>query len=233
MKRKGLGKGKGKGYKNLQGRDPKIHSDSARGRKQPQKIPEYQMRTSNINNSPSDLIYNNFGIYMTKEISGRELDYYMQEKFDLTNHQDYEYVTNEKLNGEDVGVLFLMSSKGKGRWETSLGVKGFSKTNQKELFKGNYGLFKALKDKPKKHKETSFEKYKRTGLHEQERTDLFVDTLGRDRAEKLYKIWTNTYPKYVSLYGENPKQHTKEEVFMVKAKEEGFSEKELKLFDDL
>ena len=38
VKRKGLGKGKGKGYKNIQGRDPKIHSDSARGRKQPQRI---------------------------------------------------------------------------------------------------------------------------------------------------------------------------------------------------
>jgi len=37
--RKGLGKGKGKGYKNIQGRDPKIHSDSARGRKQPQRMP--------------------------------------------------------------------------------------------------------------------------------------------------------------------------------------------------
>jgi len=37
--RKGLGKGKGKGYKNLAGRDPKIHSDSSKGRKQPQKMP--------------------------------------------------------------------------------------------------------------------------------------------------------------------------------------------------
>ena len=39
MVRKGLGAGRGKGYKNIQGRDPKIHSDSARGRKQPQKLP--------------------------------------------------------------------------------------------------------------------------------------------------------------------------------------------------
>jgi len=44
-KRKGLGKGKGKGYKNLQGRDPKVHSDSARGRKQPQKINIIPMNT--------------------------------------------------------------------------------------------------------------------------------------------------------------------------------------------
>ena len=38
MVRKGLGRGKGKGYKNLAGRDPKVHSDSAKGRKQPQFI---------------------------------------------------------------------------------------------------------------------------------------------------------------------------------------------------
>lgn len=36
MKRKGLGKGKGKGYKNIIGKDKKVHSDSAKGRKQPQ-----------------------------------------------------------------------------------------------------------------------------------------------------------------------------------------------------
>lgn len=38
MKRKGMGKGKGKGYKNIQGRDSRIHSQSAKGMKQPQKI---------------------------------------------------------------------------------------------------------------------------------------------------------------------------------------------------
>jgi len=34
--RKGMGKGKGKGYKNIIGKDPKVHSDSGKGRKQPQ-----------------------------------------------------------------------------------------------------------------------------------------------------------------------------------------------------
>ena len=36
--RKGLGKGKGTGYKNLMGNDSKIHSQSAKGVKQPQKV---------------------------------------------------------------------------------------------------------------------------------------------------------------------------------------------------
>jgi hypothetical protein len=38
MVRKGMGKGKGKGYKNIIGKDPRVHSDSAKGRKQPQKF---------------------------------------------------------------------------------------------------------------------------------------------------------------------------------------------------
>ena len=38
VRRKGMGKGMGKGYKNLVGKDKKVHSDSAKGRKQPQKI---------------------------------------------------------------------------------------------------------------------------------------------------------------------------------------------------
>lgn len=37
-KRKGLGKGRGKGYKNLIPKDKKVHADSAKGKKQPQKI---------------------------------------------------------------------------------------------------------------------------------------------------------------------------------------------------
>jgi len=38
MRRKGLGKGSGKGYKNILGYDPRVHSDSRRGIKQPQSI---------------------------------------------------------------------------------------------------------------------------------------------------------------------------------------------------
>ena len=37
--RRGLGKGKGSGYYNLIGIDPRVHSDSARGRRQPQRMP--------------------------------------------------------------------------------------------------------------------------------------------------------------------------------------------------
>ena len=38
MRRKGMMKGKGRGYKNVIGKDPYVHSQSARGIKQPQKV---------------------------------------------------------------------------------------------------------------------------------------------------------------------------------------------------
>jgi len=40
VNRKGAGKGAGRGYKNLRGfpKDPKVHQDSAKGKKQPQKL---------------------------------------------------------------------------------------------------------------------------------------------------------------------------------------------------
>ena len=40
MRRQGLMKGNGKGYKNGRGKDPYVHSQSARGIKQPQRIPQ-------------------------------------------------------------------------------------------------------------------------------------------------------------------------------------------------
>jgi hypothetical protein len=49
-RRKGLGKGKGKGYKNIAPRDPKVHSQSARGIKQPQRVPD------NVLNKKASLI---------------------------------------------------------------------------------------------------------------------------------------------------------------------------------
>lgn len=39
MARKGMGYGTGKGYKNIAGSDPKVHSQSSKGIKQPQQIP--------------------------------------------------------------------------------------------------------------------------------------------------------------------------------------------------
>jgi len=43
-RRKGMMKGKGKGYKNIMGKDPAVHSQSAKGMKQPQRITVPLMR---------------------------------------------------------------------------------------------------------------------------------------------------------------------------------------------
>jgi hypothetical protein len=39
--RQGMGKGQGKGFKNIIGKDPMVHSQSAKGMKQPQKVPPF------------------------------------------------------------------------------------------------------------------------------------------------------------------------------------------------
>ena len=44
MARKGMMKGRGRGYKNVMGKDPYVHSQSAKGIKQPQKINELKIR---------------------------------------------------------------------------------------------------------------------------------------------------------------------------------------------
>ena len=65
-------------------------------------------------------------------------------------------------------------------------------------------------------------------MNEQERQDAFLDLMGsRTKADKLYRLLQNTYPKYCSLNGGYPTQHTREEVFEAKALEEGFTKKQI------
>jgi hypothetical protein len=59
----------------------------------------------------------------------------------------------------------------------------------------------------------------------QDKQDRFVRILGKSRAEKLQSLWDNTYPEGCGLTFK-----PKEEVFIRKAKEEGFTSRELKLF---
>ena len=60
---------------------------------------------------------------------------------------------------------------------------------------------------------------------EQERQDNFISKYGRDKCERLNRIYNNSYPKFCSIpYGEEyPKNHTKEEVFKADSKKDGFS----------
>lgn len=78
--RKGLGKGTGKGYRNIIGKDPRVHSDSARGRKQPQRIKpiygignkiygyeKYKILPKNI--IPKDVEYQGAGEFNNRGVS--------------------------------------------------------------------------------------------------------------------------------------------------------------------
>ena len=53
--RKGMGKGTGKGYKNMMGIDPKVHSQSARGIKQPQRINPIVKRNIYADDLPNNI----------------------------------------------------------------------------------------------------------------------------------------------------------------------------------
>jgi len=70
-------------------------------------------------------------------------------------------------------------------------------------------------------------------MTEQERQDRFVDTVGRNNAEKIQRIWNNSYPRYCSLNDEYPTNHTKEEIFIAKAKEEGIPKRHAIMFLEL
>ena len=140
--RKGMGRGQGSGWKNLRCDDSRRHSLASRGIKTAQKVPSLYGLNEKTN-TPNDLRYKNYGMYLSETISGRDLDKHMEDVLDLKNHKDYEYVTNQTFDdGKPLGVLFLMSFKGVGRWQSSLGLRGFSRTSDHELSKKNYGLFK-------------------------------------------------------------------------------------------
>jgi len=64
-----------------------------------------------------------------------------------------------------------------------------------------------------------------------EKQDEFIEAIGGvKKAEEMARIWKNTHPRYCSLYDEYPKNHTKEEVFIAKAVDAGFTKNHIDLF---
>ena len=84
--RRGLGKGKGKGYKNIIPKDPRVHSDSRHGRKQPQRIPNMEKIIKEIQTDPSFDILNKSSTKEKEQIikeleqEGKKLERYDIEK---------------------------------------------------------------------------------------------------------------------------------------------------------
>lgn len=69
-------------------------------------------------------------------------------------------------------------------------------------------------------------------MREQEKQDNFLEVVGQATAERLQRIWVNTYPKFCSIpYGEEmPRNHTQEEVFREECRQQKFSKKDVELF---
>ena len=99
MVRRGMGYGTGKGYKNIAGSAPKIHSQSAKGIKQPQKtpiIPRYKASFENdkvipVTSVPEDyqFIYIDYEVQAIKEYLGKDADDF-DSFFVKTKDGDYE-----------------------------------------------------------------------------------------------------------------------------------------------
>lgn len=64
-----------------------------------------------------------------------------------------------------------------------------------------------------------------------EKQEEFIKAVGgKKNADRLNRVWTNSYPRFCSLNGEYPAHHTGEEIFRSRAKLEGFTDKMINLF---
>jgi len=138
MARRGLGLGTGKGYKNLQGRDPKVHSDSSKGLKQAQQIPVLnhskgrQSKFKQITCSGCGFTYESHpNIFDEKKLNGLCIKCFHEQelkkedplKFQDTNqekliHENYDWNEQENRQAfrkilEDSGDVFRELTKGK------------------------------------------------------------------------------------------------------------------------
>jgi hypothetical protein len=107
--RKGMGKGKGRGYKNLMGRDPRVHSDSAKGRKQPQRIALFPITKLQKPKNYS-FYYEGVEIATTKAKNPEEAE----KKVNVLNPDNWEVESKTELTEEerkrgDIGYYFSFS----------------------------------------------------------------------------------------------------------------------------
>lgn len=128
--RKGQAIGQGKGYKNIQGRDPAVHSESAKGIKQPQNVnvftPKFFNETASLFNrrtKANDNLYSEddmqfIGKLRSQGISREEAE---QKLYEKNNKRLYRLLT---INGNEVWQLpksqymieYLPDEKGDNRW---------------------------------------------------------------------------------------------------------------------
>jgi len=129
MTRKGMMVGSGKqGYHNVVGRDSAVHSQSAKGIKQPQRI-----NTFNVPNSNHTEALKDYDDYLKKVKDKREQKTAQKDIFDIKNIvEKNNYIKNNinspyinsyysTLGGDDsVSILFTISLDPKDKWENDI-----------------------------------------------------------------------------------------------------------------
>lgn len=184
MARKGMGYGTGKGYKNIAGSDPKIHSQSSKGIKQPQQIPTLNhSKFKQITCSGCGFTYESHpNIFDEKKLNGlcikcfheQELKQEDPLKFQDTNqekliHENYDWNEQEHRQAfrkilEDSGDVFRELTKGK--------YSHYSYANEKLTRIENQ-----IKDEESFHSQYEWDYYD------------YAKEKNPDRFEKLINLW--------------------------------------------
>ena len=147
MARRGLGRGRGKGYKNLQSRDPRVHSQSARGIKQPQKIPQCPM-LSDLKKKDKKIFIKSIEITRAEGSSVYDPNLGKTQKFNNVKDADKRLLEISRTapatggyDKTDVKVTFEDGTTYEGRWD----IKHFSQMNAdltiKDHIKQNFNFF--------------------------------------------------------------------------------------------
>jgi len=134
-----MGKGRGKGYKNLTGRDPKVHSMSARGMKQPQRVPIIPKKTNyeKYESGDSTRISIEEPLY---DKNGQRIDGEMGRILNLNNNVATVKLDDQRIVSVGVGLL------------TSKSVVYRSVKEEKENPEGSFEAVKLAKENTNKLK---------------------------------------------------------------------------------
>jgi len=174
-KRKGLGRGLGKGYKNLIPKDTKVHSDSAKGRKQPQKIPlPTLIEQSKKIKDP------------IAKLRGKQIVIRGKRWFDKINGNTY-HSTEVYIDGKLVGRVPFAYGYGNQFYTTGkqiLADKGFieyEKTKENVPVYGKDGKIAYYTPKESKNKQEAFNKFEDYRYKNRDKVLVFVDDVQRKK----------------------------------------------------
>jgi len=128
VKRKGLGKGRGKGFRNIIFKDPKVHSDSAKGRKQPQRIGNVVVpkiaKTKPI-----------------KEVSDSTQEFLLEQECDINNFIAEEFINQPRCRVIKKGEKTILLSEFEGK-RVPVPIRRLNDKQKKQLAKVSLYLYR-------------------------------------------------------------------------------------------